>query len=72
MNNNLLISLLVHKAILTYEEGEAIAKEMANTIIETNFKAAHKNVSDILKTVKDDIGFIETDIKKIVAKKPKS
>lgn len=71
MNYNLIISLLVHKAILTYDEGEALAKELANTIVETNFKAAHKNVATILELIKEDVAEVEPEIKKIIAKKPR-
>lgn len=69
MNYNAIISLLVHKDIIELEVGEKLAKELANTIVETNFAAAHKNVGALIERVEKESGVIITDIEKIVAKK---
>ena len=69
MNYNAIISLLVHEGIVEYEAGKKLAKELANTIVETNFDAAHKNVEALLERVKKESGVIVNDIEKVVAKK---
>lgn len=69
MNYNSIVSVLVHKGIISLEAGEKLAKELANTIVETNFLAAHKNVGVLLDRIEKDTEVIVTDIKKVVAKK---
>lgn len=52
MNSNLILSLLVHKGIITFEEGEKLSKELMNAVVDTNFKTAHRDIEYILDKIK--------------------
>lgn len=69
MNYNAIISILVHKGVIGLEVGEKLAKELATTIVETNFAAAHRNVEALLAKIEKDAAPIIADIEKVVAKK---
>lgn len=64
MNFNAIISLLVHKGVLVYEEGEALAKELQSSIVDTKFSAAHKDMTAVLYLIEKQI------TPKIAPKKP--
>lgn len=73
MQTNVLISLLVHKGILAEEEAKAIVKELTQTIVPTEFAAAHRIVKGVLEqvTVKGDEArsFIVSEEEQLKAKK---
>ena len=48
---NLIIGILQYKAVITEDEAEALAKELSQTIIPTDFHAALR----IVKSVFDDV-----------------
>jgi hypothetical protein len=60
MNFNAILSLLVHKGIISFDEGEKLSKELVSSVVDTNFKTAHKDVSYLLDKIKP---------KKAIAKK---
>jgi hypothetical protein len=66
MNYNAIISVLVHKGIMTFEEGESLAHSLVTSMIDTNFKAAHQNVEHLLEVARKDAGIAETEVAKEV------
>jgi transcriptional regulator CtsR len=68
MNVNIIISLLLHKAIITKDEADALFRALNETILPTEFSAAHKIVGSILAEVKDDAKKAEDYAKEEAAK----
>ena len=52
---NTFISILVEKKVLTVEEGEAIAKKIANATLPSDFKTAHAQVKRFLTELVDEL-----------------
>lgn len=50
MTNNILISILIHKEVLTEDEGKHIAKQLESGIIPTDFDFAKRHVEGIFKS----------------------
>lgn len=50
---NWLLSLMVHKDLLTEEEAQFLSKKLAQSMQPQEFDHAHKIVSDLLKELKD-------------------
>lgn len=67
MNVNILISLLLHKGVIIQEEADALFQALNETILPTDFSAAHKIVGTILADVKADISKAKTYAKEQAA-----
>lgn len=52
MNFNSTLSILVHKGVLTLEEGEYLADQLAHAIQTQDFTDAHKRVEKFLEDFK--------------------
>lgn len=51
MNINWILSLLVHKKLITEDEAEHLSKKLAFTVYPQNFKDAHKIIKSLLDEV---------------------
>ena len=49
MNTNWILSLLVHKGVITLDEAEHLAAKLAQTILTQDFQSAHATITKILE-----------------------
>lgn len=66
MNLNAILSLLVHKGVVTFDEADKLSHELKSFIVDTNFAAAHRDVGYIIEKLTPKLA-----PKKTIAKNPK-